>query len=118
MEFLGDIYPRRLKATYIVSWEASVASVTPDRGPNTGATPVTITGTNFTPNATVVFGTAPATNVTYVNPTTLTAITPPGTIGPVDVRVIVNGQEGSRANAFTYVLHPAQIMSVVNNILQ
>lgn len=115
--------PPRYKATYIISWDAiTVASVTPDRGPNTGGTLVTINGTNFTANSIVSFvrpGSEGmlATQVTYVSPTTLTATTPPGAPGPVDVRVTAGGQTGTLPNGFTYVPHPAQVMSIIDVIL-
>jgi hypothetical protein len=96
----------------------TVTAVTPNRGFNGGRTPVTITGTNFAQGATVLFGGIAATNVTFVSGTALTANTPAHAIGPVEVRVIVNGQTGSMANAFTYVMDPAQIMSVMSAVLQ
>jgi hypothetical protein len=95
----------------------TVTAVAPTTGPNTGGTSVTITGTNFAPGATVTFAGAPATDVTFVNATTITATTPPHAMGSVDVVVTVNGQSGSMANAFTYVMHPAQILGIVNAIL-
>jgi hypothetical protein len=65
-----------------------VTSVVFDVGPVIGGTNVTITGSRFAKDATVNFGTTPATNVTYVNSTTLTATVPAaGGPGIVDVTV-------------------------------
>jgi hypothetical protein len=64
----------------------TVTGITPTSGGSLGGTTVTITGTNFTHTATVGFGSNAATNVTYVNSTSLTATSPAGT-GTVDVTV-------------------------------
>ncbi len=60
--------------------------ITPDLAPKTGSafggTIVTITGSVFTSNSQVLFGTLPARNIVFVSPTTLIAIAP--TL-PVDV---------------------------------
>ncbi|MGF7183908.1 hypothetical protein HDF11_005441 [Tunturiibacter psychrotolerans] len=91
--------------TYI--GQPMVTGVSPNNGPVAGGTAVTITGTNFAPGATVTFGSAAATNVTVANSTTITATTPPGSTGAVTVAVVVNGQSGSLASAFTYIGQPA-----------
>jgi uncharacterized protein (TIGR03437 family) len=80
----------------------TVSSVTPASGPAAGATPVTITGTNFAAGATVTFGGVAATNVTVVSNKTITCATPAGTAGAVTVTVTVNGLTGSLASGFTY----------------
>ena len=57
-----------------------VTSVTPPTGPAAGGAAVTITGTGFAPGATVNFSGIPATGVTVVDTTTITA-TAPATAG-------------------------------------
>ena len=84
----------------------SVSSVSPSSGTTAGGTAVTITGTNFATGAAVKFGSTAATNVVVVNSTTITATTPAGSAGAVTVTVTVNGQSGSLANGFTYVVPP------------
>lgn len=54
----------------------NVGGVSPDSGSVIGGGTVTITGTNFTAGATILFNGIPATNVTFVNSTTYTC-TPP-----------------------------------------
>ena len=90
--------------TYVVV--PTVSSVSPNFGPPSGGTAVTITGTNFATGATVTFGTAAATNVLVASGTQITATTPAGTTGAVTVTVTVNGQNGSLANGFAYVVPP------------
>jgi hypothetical protein len=93
----------------------TVSSVSPNSGPVTGGTPITITGSNFLPGAVVEIAPSnglgssavPATNVTVVSPTQITATTgggaSPGTYG---VYVItaggVNTDPSSSAGQFTY----------------
>ncbi len=84
-----------------------VSSVSPNNGPATGGTAVTITGTNFASGATVTFGGAAATNVVVANSTTITATTPAGNAGAVTVTVTnSNGLSGSLASGFSYVVPP------------
>jgi rhamnogalacturonyl hydrolase YesR len=84
----------------------TVTSVSPNGGPAAGGTAVTITGTNFASPATVTFGEAAATNVGVVGATSITAITPAGTAGPVTVTVNVGGQSGILASGYTYAAPP------------
>ncbi|HVU48850.1 MAG TPA: IPT/TIG domain-containing protein [Terracidiphilus sp.] len=93
----------------------TVSSVSASSGPVAGGTSVTITGTNFASGATVMFGSAAATNVVVVNSTTITAITPAGAAGTVTVSVTVNGQSGSLANGFTYIGTPTLTSVSPNN---
>jgi hypothetical protein len=81
-------------------------SVSPNAGPTSGGTAVTITGTNFATGATVTFGSTAATNVVVVSATQITATTPAGSAGAVTVTVTVNGQSGSLTNGFTYAVAP------------
>src|SRR5262249_8178181 len=82
----------------------TVGGVSPNHGPSTGRTPVTITGTNFGAGASVLFGTRPGTNTQVVNPTTLTTLVPPSsTAGAVTVTVQnTDGRNGTLPNGFTY----------------
>jgi IPT/TIG domain/Bacterial Ig domain len=98
--------------TYVAS--PPISSVSPNNGPTTGGTPVTITGANFVAGATVTFGTAAATNVVVVSPTQITATTPAGTAGAVTVKVTnPSGLSGGLANGFMY--GPPTVSSVSPN---
>src|ERR1019366_7713449 len=81
-------------------------SVSPSSGTTAGGTAVTITGTNFAAGATVTFGSNAATNVVVVSGTQITATKTAGSTGAVTVTVTVNGQSGSLASGFTYVVPP------------
>jgi hypothetical protein len=69
----------------------TLSGVSPDVGPATGGTAVTITGTNFAPTTTVRFGAAASANVTVVSTTELTATAPKHKPGSVTVTVTTAG---------------------------
>jgi hypothetical protein len=84
----------------------TVTSISPTSGPAAGSTSVTITGTGFAGTAgagTVKFGAVNAASYTVNSPTSITAVSPPGT-GTVDVTVVNNVQTStvSAADRFTY----------------
>lgn len=65
----------------------TVTRLAPKSGHASGGTVVTITGANFVAPATVRFGATPATGVTVNSSKSITAVSPPGSRGPVDVTV-------------------------------
>ncbi len=86
-----------------VNTAPTVASVTPASGPIAGGTGVAITGTNFASGATVSFGGTPATGVSVVSGTSITATAPAHAAGAVDLVVTnSNGQNGTLPNGYTY----------------
>jgi hypothetical protein len=85
-----------------------VASVTPNSGPLSGGTEVTINGQNFVSGCTVRFGGIDSAQVGFLSSNQITAITPAQTApGAVNVRVVnASGQAGVLQNAFQYVQPP------------
>ncbi|TDC38867.1 hypothetical protein E1211_05710 [Micromonospora sp. 15K316] len=82
----------------------TTTAISPNSGPQSGGQPVTITGTGFVPNATeVTFDGVAATDVTVAaDGTSLTAVTPPGAVGPA--AVVVSTVGGSTAPlSYTYL---------------
>jgi IPT/TIG domain len=65
----------------------AVTKLKPKSGHAAGGTVVTIAGTGFAAGALVRFGAAPAGEVTVGSATSITAVSPPGAIGSVDVTV-------------------------------
>jgi IPT/TIG domain len=99
---------------------STVSSLSPTSGPNAGGTSVTINGTNFTSPATVKFGTNAATNVDVVSATEITAVSPAGSSGTVDVTVTTSaGTSQTSANdQFTYdVSGPTAATAIPSEIL-
>lgn len=83
---------------------STVTSVSPNTGPTTGGTEVTIIGTGLADTDQVTFNGTPAA-FAVISDTTLTATTPPsGTDGTVDVTV--TGPGGTPSGTFTYVTGP------------
>lgn len=89
--------------TYTDADPATVDSIVPNSGKNSGGTPVTITGTSFTGAGDVLFNGVPATSVVVVNDTTITCVTPAGPLGLVDVVVEGVGGTGTLEDGFEYV---------------
>jgi uncharacterized repeat protein (TIGR01451 family) len=89
--------------------DCDIDSVTPNTGPTSGGTAVTITGEGFLDTVDchpfgvtqVEFGDNLATSVTVVNDTTITATTPAGT-GTVNVTVLGFGSFYDLFDGFTY----------------
>jgi len=83
----------------------TVSGISPNTGPSTGGTDVTITGTGFANPAVVFFGGLSATNVTVNSATSITATSPAGT-SAVDVTVTTNFGTSATSNAdtFTYIV--------------
>ncbi len=79
----------------------TVGSLTPALGLTAGGNNVTITGTNFTPTATVLFGTTsiPNASLTVVSPTQIDVTAPADTAGGKSVTVTT---EFGTSNAATY----------------
>ncbi len=92
----------------------TLTTLTPSRGPATGGTVVSLSGTGFqsdTPGPnTVLFGSTPATNVVVVNDTTLTCTTPGGTPAAlVDVSLQNANGTAVRTGGFRYNALPSLV---------
>ncbi|MEX2660378.1 MAG: IPT/TIG domain-containing protein, partial [Vicinamibacterales bacterium] len=81
---------------------STVTAVSPTSGSFHGGTSITVTGTNFAGVPGVTVGGTAATSVSVVSTTSLTAVTPAGSLGPKTVSVTTNAGTGSLANGFTY----------------
>ena len=87
----------------------SVTSLSPAKGPTSGATSVVITGTNFTASTAVSFGGTAATSFTVDSATQITATSPAGAAGTVNVTVTNPGGTSSTSGTgddFTYWAAP------------
>ena len=102
----GNYVEQTLSENYCIP--PTVSSINPTTGPATGGTSVTITGTGLKWTSGVNFGTAPATNVSVQSDTQVTATSPSGRAGTVDVRIAYSaGQSATSAgDQFTYTATP------------
>jgi alpha-tubulin suppressor-like RCC1 family protein len=82
----------------------TITKVQPDQGPVGGGTSVTITGANLTGVTEVTFGSTNATSFKIESETEITAVSPPGTAGTINVGVASHGGLSaiSSADQFSY----------------
>jgi Big-like domain-containing protein/IPT/TIG domain-containing protein/putative Ig domain-containing protein/VCBS repeat protein len=94
----------------------TVTSVSPNSGPASGGTLVTVSGTNFTGATAVNFGSAPAASFTVNSATSITATSAAGSAGAVDVTVTNTGGTSttSVADGFTYVSSTAPTVTGIS----
>ena len=85
--------------TYV---QLSIASVSPNQGIYSGGTAITITGSFLNGATSVKVGGVPATDVVAVNSTTVTAVTPAGSVGAASVEVTGAKGTATASGAFTY----------------
>ncbi|MGW1109320.1 IPT/TIG domain-containing protein [Streptomyces sp. NPDC002540] len=104
-----DLFPERSCASYDEEEPRidvpTITGLTPTSGPTSGGTAVTITGTNLTSTSQVTFNSVPA-PFSVINATTVSAVTPPGTLGAVDVGLSNPAGTATDVGAFTYVAGP------------
>jgi hypothetical protein len=91
-----------------------ISGITPNSGPETGGTNVTINGSGFTDVTAVNFGAIAATSFGFVSDTQVTATSPahtitPGTPNGVDITISTPGGQSAAGtpDAFTYLLPPS-----------
>ena len=82
---------------------SSILSIVPNIGVVGGGALITISGNYLGGATSVTIGGAPATNLIVISPTTITAVTPTGTLGPADVVVTTPAGTLTSLNGFTYV---------------
>ncbi len=102
----GKVYVANIASANVsvIQFAPTLSGISPNQGPTTGGTVVTITGINLT-GAGVTIGGNPATGVSVnATGTQITATTPPGAPGPATVTVTTPGGTASLVNGFTYAV--------------
>jgi hypothetical protein len=80
-----------------------ISGVSPNSGPTSGGTPVTIAGSNFRAGAIVLFGGVAASYATVKDATQIQAVTPAHIAGTMDVTVRnADGQSSTLSSSFVY----------------
>jgi IPT/TIG domain len=98
-----DAQSATLRSAFTYTSAPSVSSISPNSGPVTGGTTVTILGSGFQSGANVTFGGISATSVKLVSSTELQAVSPVSPAGTVSIDVTnTNSQSGTLASGFTY----------------
>ncbi len=99
----GAVWTFTTGGTAPPSGGATVTGISPATGPSSGATVVTITGTNFLTGAIVSFGQSTASSIKIINGTTITAAAPRHVGGTVGITVTNKaGDAGTLAAAYVY----------------
>lgn len=81
----------------------ALLSISPNRGPATGGTAVTLQGQNFKAGASVLFNSTPCANVVFVTAGQLTCVTPAHPPATVNVQVDNgDGQSSTLSDSFTF----------------
>lgn len=97
----------------------TITTISPNSGPTTGGTSVSISGSGFQSGATVTFGGVGA-QVTNVSSSSITVVTPLGpTSEQLTVDVVVTNPDGSSVTAsggFTYTVPPLQVTAISPNV--
>ena len=83
--------------------QLSISSVSPNQGIYSGGTAITITGSFLNGATSVKVGGVPATDVVAVNSTTVTAVTPAGSVGAASVEVTGAKGTATASAAFTFI---------------
>lgn len=89
--------------TYVDS--PTALTLDPVDGPTSGGTTVTIAGTNLSTTQSVTFDGVPA-PFSVIDDSNVSAVTPPGTAGPVDVVLTNEGGAITETDGFTYNAGP------------
>jgi hypothetical protein len=100
---VGATATKKAAFAYVVA--PTLVSVAPSTGPAAGGTSVTITGTGLTGATSVSFG-GIAAGYIVVSETQISAVTPGGSPGPVDVVVATVGGTATKTGGFGYVPVP------------
>jgi RHS repeat-associated protein len=96
-----------LTAAYTYLAQPAIATIQPAKGPASGATPVTITGTGFLAGGTIAtIGGVAATAVVVTGTMQINATTPAGAPGLADVDVMTSGGTSVLHNGYRYVAAP------------
>ncbi len=94
----------------------TVTAVSPSSARVSGGSTLTITGTGFLSGIVASVGGVNCTTSTYVSATSMTCVTPVGSLGTVDVRVTnTDAQTGVKTSSFTYDAAPTLTSVSPNN---
>lgn len=82
----------------------AITGISPNYGPDTGGTNVTLSGSGFQAGAQVFFGANVSTTVQVFSPTYINAVAPAGTVGTVDVKIVnPDQQEATKPGGYQYI---------------
>ncbi len=110
-EVLGYRSSTQRSITIAAAGVPTVEDLSPQAGPLSGGTLVTVTGTNFMGTTAVRFGSAEAASFKIVSPTSILAEAPAGSAGAVDVTVTNAEGTSAESSADRFEYAPAPTVS-------
>jgi hypothetical protein len=111
----GKLYAKDSGYVYEASLSADQYTVSPSSGPFQGGTLVTLSGLPSTQDVQVLFGPLAAVDLQPAASGVLTAVTPAGSPGFVDVTVVIGGQAAVLADAYLYTVDEPEIFALSPN---
>jgi hypothetical protein len=99
----------RLDDAFFYETDIGVDRVEPGAGPTAGGTPITVRGRGFNPDTVLVVGGRLALLAHVIDPSTIIAVTPPGSEGPRDVLVLNAMGSAQLKKGFRYAARPAPV---------
>ncbi len=90
----------------------TISQVSPANGPASGGTNITVNGANLRAGCTIRFGGVPATSVTFVSASSMTAVTPEHAAGASDVTLSCGADTFNFASGFTFLATSASLSSI------
>jgi hypothetical protein len=90
----------------------AVSSVSPAAGPTAGNTTVTVTGSNLSGATAVSFGSVAAKSFTVTSSTSITAVSPSGSAGPVAITVTTAGGTSVKTSADVFTYSATPVLSI------
>ncbi len=100
--------------TYSNGMAPTISTVTPNSGPLAGGTTITIIGSGFIPGAVVTIGGISCDTIVFLSTTSLTCVSPIGTLGAKSV-IVTNpdNQSATLSSGFTYVYSPTFLYAIL-----
>ncbi|WP_148112804.1 IPT/TIG domain-containing protein, partial [Actinoplanes sp. ATCC 53533] len=99
-------------SAYTYAAAPEITDVTPDSGPASGTTTLTITGTGFLATTSVLVGGNACTDVTVTSATEVTCTAPAGTVGLVSVEITTPSGTDTATESYEY--EPAPVIAEVS----
>jgi acid phosphatase len=101
-------------AEFIETLAPTISSISPNSGPTTGGTTITISGAHFSSAVKITIGGVAATNINVTGPGTVIATTPPQAAGVADVTLTnADGQSVVVPGGFTYAAGTTRPTTIV-----
>ena len=109
----GDIIAAVAEINLTIYPKPKINDIAPAKGVTKGNTPIKITGANFRDGASLIIGENVAVATTINSENEITALTPVGVVGPMDLTVTnSDGRSDTLSQAFTYIQLPPTILTV------